>query len=72
MKKLKDNDVFSKKIGRLIFCFGQNGNNVEIIEVFFDGDCKIEDIRSFPYEAEIKKARKEVYNYFKSKRKLKA
>lgn len=61
---MKDNNIFLKEVGRLIFVFKKNEKKVEIADVFLNGKAKIKDIRSFPYEAEIEKARKEAYKYF--------
>lgn len=65
---MKGDDLFFKEIGRLVFCFRKNGRKIELLEVFFNNNVSIEDIRedirAFPYEREIEKAREEVYEYF--------
>ncbi|MDD5551959.1 MAG: hypothetical protein PHI88_02280 [Candidatus Pacebacteria bacterium] len=59
-----EEDLFSKKIGRLQFYFRKNGSEVQIYKIFLNRECKIKNIREFPYEEEIEEARREAYKHF--------
>lgn len=59
-----EENLFSKRIGRLQFYFQKNGSEVQICKIYLDRGCKIKNIREFSYEEEIEEARREAYKHF--------